>query len=137
MKDSSYFDMTDKKFDSQITFVYVKNLDISRKFYEDLLGLRLVHDQGTCRIVKIAGEAYLGYCSMNQQMIGGEGVLITLVVNEVDEWYQLLIDNKVNLFDPPRHNPEYGIYHFFFLDPDGYRWEIQRFDDENWMNKDS
>ena len=123
-------------FESQITFVYVRNLEESRNFYEDILGLELVHDQGTCRIVIIAGEAFLGYCSIDSQKRGGEGVLLTLVVNEVDEWYQHLRDNKVTLFDPPRHNPEYGIYHFFFLDPDGYKWEIQRFDDANWRERD-
>jgi len=127
--------MTKYRFDSQIIFVYVKDLKKSRMFYEDLLGLKLVHDQGACRIVQTAGDAFLGYCSIKGRARGGEGVLLTLVVNEVDEWYQMLKDNDVDLFDPPRHNPEYGIYHFFFLDPDGYRWEIQRFDDRNWKNE--
>ena len=128
--------MPEALFDSQITFIYVKDLEESRLFYEDLLGFKLVHDQGSCRIVKTAEGAYLGYCSVKGRKRGGEGVLLTLVADNVDEWYRILKEREVSLLNPPRHNPEYGIYHFFFLDPDGYQWEIQKFDDENWKEED-
>jgi catechol 2,3-dioxygenase-like lactoylglutathione lyase family enzyme len=117
---------------SQITFVYVKDLEASRNFYEDILGLELVVDQGACRIVRLAEEAYLGYCSIEGRKRGGEGVLLTLVTDDVDGWYQYLSGNNVNVLDSPKENQSYGIYHFFFQDPDNYMWEIQRFIDRNW-----
>ncbi len=129
--------MNKKGFDQQITFIYVQDLAISKGFYENLLGFDLVLDQGSCRIVKTSGDAYLGYCSSPDRESGGDGALITLVTPRVDEWYEYLQDNEVVLFDPPKLNPEYGIYHFFFLDPDGYRLEIQRFQDENWNSQTS
>ena len=35
----------------------------------------------------------------------------------------------------PTHNDEYGIYHCFLTDPNGYTTEIQSFDDPNWNTK--
>lgn len=32
----------------------------------------------------------------------------------------------------PVHNPEYGVYHCFLRDPNGYLLEIQCFDDPDW-----
>lgn len=121
-------------FTSQICFIYVKDLEISRSFYEGVLGLELILDQGSCRIVKIAGDAYLGYCSVPSHQQGGEGVLITLVADDVDAWYRHLSEKGVLLLEPPRENPQYGIYHFFLYDPDGYKLEIQAFIDPNWSS---
>ena len=51
------------KLDAQITFLYADNLDLSARFYEDALGLKLALDQGSCRIYQvIAGAAYVGVC---------------------------------------------------------------------------
>ena len=119
-------------FEGQIIFIYVQDLDVSKKFYEELLGLDLVLDQGGCRIVRTGRDAYLGFCSGKEKDRAGDNVLITLVTPLVDEWYQHLRENRVQLQDPPRYNAEYNIYHFFFQDPDGYKLEIQRFEDENW-----
>ena len=48
-------------FDQQVTFLYVADLAVSSHFYQDLLGLALVLDQGACRIYRVAGEAYIGF----------------------------------------------------------------------------
>ena len=127
--------MIENGFDQQITFIYVKDLSLSKFFYEEILGFQLVLDQGSCRIVKTSGDAYLGYCSGRKSLRVGDSVLITLVTTQVDEWYQYLRDQDISLLDPPQLNPEYGIYHFFFTDPDGYKIEIQRFQDENWNSE--
>jgi catechol 2,3-dioxygenase-like lactoylglutathione lyase family enzyme len=118
--------------DQYITFIYVKDLEITSQFYEKVMEFPLVLDQGKCRVVKIAGDTYLGYCAVSDRARGGEGVLLTLVTSQVDEWFEHLKDNGVNVLGEPKVNPEYGIYHFFFLDPDGYKLEIQQFDDPHW-----
>ena len=124
--------MIENGFNQQITFIYVRDLAVSKRFYEELLGLELIRDQVNCRIVKTSGDAYLGFCSDPNRKRGGDGVLITLVTPDVDDWYEYLQANNIVMFDPPRINPVYGIYHFFFLDPDGYKLEIQRFQNKNW-----
>ncbi len=118
----------------QITFFNVQDLEITKQFYEDLLGFDLILDQGSCRIIRTVGNGLLGYCSGSNRIIGGDGVLITLVTPRVDEWYEYLVSRGVTITNPPQYNPDYKIYHFFFRDPDGYQLEIQEFRDPSWRD---
>jgi catechol 2,3-dioxygenase-like lactoylglutathione lyase family enzyme len=116
-------------FDQQITFLYTRDLEASARFYEGVLGLPLVLDQGTCRIYRAAQAGYLGVCARADAPPGQQSALIiTLVTPDVDGWYARLIASGVAIEHPPRHNPIYAIYHFFLRDPNGYLIEIQRFE---------
>ena len=117
--------------DSQITFCSVADLQRTSKFWGQLIGLPLVLDQGTCRIYRTVGGAHLGFCQREDPGPVG-GIILTLVSDEVDCWHERLQEAGVELEHGPRHNPTYGIYHFFARDPDGYRVEIQKFDDQDW-----
>jgi catechol 2,3-dioxygenase-like lactoylglutathione lyase family enzyme len=121
--------MTD--FDAQITFCYTRDLPATARFYEQTLGLPLVLDQGGCRIYRGAGDAYLGFCGREEAPVP-QGVLLTLVTDDVDGWHRKLAAEGVPFEKEPAHNPEYRIYHCFFRDPNGYMLEIQRFDDPDW-----
>ena len=117
--------------DAQITFCSVRDLDQTAEFWEKIVGLTLVVDQGTCRIYRVAGESFLGFC---QRQPGGQSadIILTLVSPDVDAWYERLVDAGVEVDHPPQTNATYGIYHFFARDPDGYRVEIQRFLSPDW-----
>jgi catechol 2,3-dioxygenase-like lactoylglutathione lyase family enzyme len=118
-------------FESHITFLNTKDLEATTRFYDEVLGLTLVLDQGGCRIFQVAVEAYVGFCK--RETLGPtDGVILTLVTDDVDEWSERLSLRGVSLETPPRHNPEYNIYHCFLRDPNGYLVEIQRFEDPNW-----
>ena len=126
-------------FEDQIVFLYCADLGETASFYEDLLGLKLVVDQGSCRIVKVArgGGGYLGYCDQSVGKSAAAGMIVTFVVSsveEVDAWHQKLVEKGVEIQKPPKDNPRFGIYHFFFRDPDGHKLEIQTFEDEKWSN---
>lgn len=45
---------------------------------------------------------------------------------KVDETYQFLTSENIQIFDPPQHYPEYTekYYAVFFADPDGIKLEI-------------
>jgi len=121
--------------EDQITFLYTEDLNQAGDFYGEVLGLELVLDQGLCRIFRTRKGAYLGVCQKREkQGVGREvGVIFTLVVEDVDGWYQYLeTQEEVALQGAPKENAEYGIYHFFLRDPDGYTLEIQRFLDPDW-----
>lgn len=112
----------------QIIFLYTQELAETAHFYENLLHLRLVLDQGDCRIYETAARAYVGFCKRTQpEGELREGVILTLVTSEVDEWYQSLSAQGVEFEHPPVLNPKYQIYHCFLRDPNGYRIEIQQF----------
>jgi len=122
--------------DQQITFIYVQELETSRKFYEELVGFRLILDQGGCRVVETAGGSYLGYCTRVNKPQSRDGITLTLVTSQVDEWYLYFVDKGIDIPKPPKVNPNYNIYHFFLKDPDGYILEFQQFLDPNWNKKE-
>lgn len=119
-------------FDQQVTFLYVADLAISNHFYEDVLGLAMVLDEGACRIYRVAGEAFIGLCRNENRKVDPEGVTVTFVTNRVDYWYERLIDHGVTVEGPPKVTEEFKIYNFFARDPDGARLEFQKFLDPVW-----
>ena len=121
-------------FDEQITFLYVADMDRAAPFYGDVLGLPLVLVQPAgCRIYRSSAGAYIGLCAAREDKgPGGDGVVLCLVTQDVDGWFDRLSKAGVACDGPPRLNPTYGIYHFYFRDPDGYLLEIQRFEKQDW-----
>ena len=120
------------KIDSQIVFLATRDLAATSAFYEKTLELRLALDQGKCRIYQVAEKAFLGFCRKDD-VPARDGVIVTLVTNDVNGWYQKLSADGVKFEKAPAYNPEYKIYHCFLRDPNGYLLEIQRFEDPRWQ----
>lgn len=114
-------------FDSQITFVPVADLARSVDFYEQVLLLRPVLDQGGIKIFAVAGGGFIGLCESDGPLAADDRLILTFVTDEVDAWHTRLESQGVATDGAPRENERYQIYHFFARDPDGYRLEIQRF----------
>jgi len=123
-------------FDSFITFLHCRDLTATAEFYEGLLGLPLVLDQGGCRIYRVSREGHLGFCE-REASPAPEGVILTLVTDDVDVCFARLRDAGVQIDREPALNPEYGIYHCFVRDPDGHIVEIQRFEDPRWADRNA
>jgi catechol 2,3-dioxygenase-like lactoylglutathione lyase family enzyme len=126
-------------FDQQVTFLYVRDLALSERFYGDVLGLEPALDQGLARIYRIGGgNAFLGIClsSAVQQAPPPDraplGVIVTFVTDDVDGAYDALRRKGVVFEKAPAVNHAYNIYNCFFRDPDGYLLEIQRFLSPDW-----
>lgn len=128
--------MTRLKIDGQITFCYTRDLPTTSRFYGEVIGFPLILDQGGCRIYRAAGDAYLGFCERENAPDSPQGVILTLVTDAVDDWYEFLASRGVEFEKAPTTNPEYGIYHCFARDPSGYLIEIQRFLDPDWHRAD-
>ena len=118
-------------FNSHIVFLTTRDLCRTARFYEQTLGLPLVLDQGKCRIYKVARQAYLGFCQGDERPVT-DGVMVTLVTDDVDGWCQTLRARGVQMEKEPLYNPEFKVYHCLFRDPNGYPVEIQRFEDPRW-----
>jgi catechol 2,3-dioxygenase-like lactoylglutathione lyase family enzyme len=117
---------------SGITFLPTQDLEATDHFYREVCGLRLVLDQGACRIYEVTPGSYWGFCTHKEKLLQAESVMLTLVTDEVDQFYEHLQRYGVSTDRSPRHNFKFGIYHFFATDPNGYQLEVQRFDDVNW-----
>jgi catechol 2,3-dioxygenase-like lactoylglutathione lyase family enzyme len=118
-------------FDAQITFCDTQDLAATARFYEEIMGFPLALDQGTCRIYRVAGDAYLGFCR-RADAVRPDGVILTMVTDDVDGWHRRLIAKGVPCEKAPVFNPTYRIYQTLFRDPNGYLIEIQRFEDPRW-----
>lgn len=122
---------SDAPFRQQVTFLSTRDLAAAAHFYEELLGLPLVLDQGACRIYRVAGDAFLGVCARDDAPTPA-GAIVTLVTHDVDGWYARLVARGVVFDQPPAYNPRFDIYHCFLRDPGGWLLEIQQFLDPAW-----
>ena len=120
--------------DAQITFLSTDNLDDTADFYERLFRFPLALDQGACRIYQVREGAFLGFCERQAPPADHQGVIFTLVSDQVDEWHRHLAALGVPIEKEPTLNPECQIYHCFLRDPNGYLIEIQHFNDPEWKH---
>ncbi len=124
--------MTPPAFSEAITFFYTRDLAKTVHFYEGILSLVRVVDQGDCLIWRVSAESYLGFCQRGTAREKPEGVIFTFVTDAVDEWADHLRANGITFEKEPALTERYGIYNCFFRDPNGYLLEIQRFLDPHW-----
>lgn len=117
--------------DQQVTFLFTNDLPATARFYEEILQLPLVLDQGSCRVYQTGGTAYLGFCARPTPE-KPDNIIFTLVTQEVDAWHAYLVAQGVAIEKPPTLNTTYNIYQCFVRDPNGYLIEIQRFLDPAW-----
>jgi catechol 2,3-dioxygenase-like lactoylglutathione lyase family enzyme len=116
-----------------ITFLHCSDLGATHAFYSELLGLRLVVDQGHCRVYRVNDQGFVGFCERGAPA-STEPIILTFVTDDVDGWAQRIEQAGFELEVAPRHNPTYGIVQLFVRDPDGYLVELQRFDDPDWAS---
>lgn len=127
--------MTTPPIDQQITFLHTRDLEKTADFYANILGLSLALNQGVCRIYQVSGGAFLGFCQHLDAVERPEGVILTLVSQDVDGWHAYLQAQDIPIEQTPALNAKFNIYHLFLRDPNGYLIEIQRFLDPRWMEE--
>ncbi|AFK06311.1 MULTISPECIES: VOC family protein [Mesotoga] len=112
--------------ENSIVFFGTEDLGLTNSFYVSLLGLKLYKDQNSCQIFLTQGGGMIGFCNHLNLDSQRNNSIITLLTNEVDEFYRKLKDAGVTCSEPTV-SQEFKIYHFFTKDPNGYRLEIQKF----------
>ena len=118
------------KLSSQITFLYFKELAGPANFFEEILQLQKVDDQGFARIYKISGGAFIGIVDEAQGYCdapAAKNMLITLVTEDVHQWYERLKAAGVAIDAAPAIHEKANVEGFFFEGPGGYAFEIQKF----------
>lgn len=113
----------------QITWVYTRNLEMSESFYRQLPGLECIRSSETTRIFQTTASAAIGVCTVfADRVVEPAGGMISLVTEDVDACYRVLLERSVPIDEPPRRLEQFGIYSFFLRDPNGYVIEFQQFD---------
>jgi len=119
----------------QITWVYTHDLETTRAFYGQVLGLDCVRDEGKAQIFRTSSHAMIGVCEVfGDRVVEPQGGMITLVTDEVDAWYNRLVQAGVGTRGAPGRMAEFNIYTFFAEDPNGYVIEFQHFLDSESLN---
>ncbi|MGI9598541.1 MAG: VOC family protein [Acidimicrobiales bacterium] len=118
--------------DALVVFIYVDDIERASRFYGGALGLDLVLEQAHCRIYKVSAGGFVGVCAAGDRPTTPDGIVVTLVRDDVDEYCARLIAQGIELEQPPAANERFAIYNAFVRDPDGHLVEIQRFDDRAW-----
>lgn len=113
--------------------LYVKDTAVSVAFYKRL-GFEAVKDDGSIAEVKL-GDVRLKFIaqataenmheSFQKEAFGepkGTGVYINLEVSDIDDYYQMLLDNDIKPSTAPRDWIQpWGQREFVARDPDGYK----------------
>ena len=118
------------QFSSQITFLYFDDLKDATFFFEDTLKLKKVDDQVFAKIYRISDGAFIGIVDASQVYCRApteQNTLITLVTDDVHQWYQYLTSRGVQIDAPPKHQEKANVECFFFKGPGGYAFEVQKF----------
>ncbi len=113
-----------------ITFLPYRNLEAATHFYRETMGLTLEIDQGFAKILRVGEDAYIGLIDAKRSVVKlseEKSVALTILVSNVDEWFQYLIKHEIPTVSEPHDVPEIGIRLFLLKDPEGYIVEIQHF----------
>ena len=116
---------------SSITFLPVKDIIVTEKFYTEIVGLKLWKDMGNCKIFS-CGEGYFGFCQYNDNREFPLGVCLSMNLESteaVDNEYIRLKELGINIKSKPQKHPNVPVYSFFFEDINGYTLEFQKITD--------
>lgn len=111
-----------------ITFLYYVDLPRAMAFYENVMGLKLVIDQGWSKIYEVTSSGYIGLVDQargSHRAHPVKPVQICMRVAGVNAWHRYLLDEGITITKGPRDVPELKIRAFVFNDPEGYQIEIQ------------
>lgn len=104
-------------------FIVVSDLERSKRFYTEVLGLRVgFEDQGYVRL-QGDGGFHIGMEQRAAGEVGGRGIEIAVLVEDVDRRYEQMSAQGLTFAGPPT-DQEWGARHAWFEDPDGYRMSI-------------
>lgn len=113
-----------------ITFFYYKDTRKANHFYREVLGLTLAIDQDWSKIYKVSEGAFVGVVDESkgaQRANEIKPVELTLLVEDVDAWYQYLREQDVEILSEPKTLEDLQLRMFLIHDPEGYLIEIQKF----------
>lgn len=119
-------------FKASITWLYYQDLLEIQRFYEEVLGLEMVADQGWTKIYQVSESGFIGLVDERRGMCDfteDKGVTVSFLLKDPQAWYDYV--KKKNVFplkEEAWEADEQGRYEAFVgFDPGGYFMEFDRF----------
>ena len=119
------------KYSSGITFLYYKDFSYGIEFFETVLELKLVMDQGFARVYQVNQKSFIGIVQEKDSGDVPGSTLFSFTTNNVEEDYKRVHQLEVYKLTEIKHFKEIPLKSFFFDDLEGHKFEIQQFLNEN------
>ena len=118
---------TPPSLDSQVVFLYYKDLAPAAAFYGETLGLEKTFDRGWVQIYRSSQNSYVGLVDETRgrhRDAADKPVMLSLVTKEIDAWYAYLKERKVKILSPISDSSNVPVRVFLTEDPGGYTVEF-------------
>jgi len=119
-------------FHSTITWLYYKDILAMQNFYQDVIGLELVADQGWAKIYKSSNTGFIGLVDERRGMhkfTEEKAVIVSFILDDLESWYEYA--DKYDPFELRSTElgtgPETRYKAFVGYDPEGYFMEFDKF----------
>ena len=121
-------------FKATITWLYYKDMVAMEKFYQEVMGLPRVADQGWAKIYKGSESGYIGLVDERRGMHSfteKKAVNVSFIIDDLDGWFTYVRNNKSFLLrgNEISTGPESKYRAFVGYDPEGYYFEFDTFYD--------
>lgn len=119
-------------FNGSITWLYYKDVLAMQHFYEEVLGLELVADQGWTKIYQLSDYGFIGLVDEARGMHDfseEKAVTVSYLVEDVKGWYEYVKKQEVFELRTGKFEtgPEEKYNAFVGYDPAGYFMEFDKF----------
>jgi len=116
-------------FKATIVWFYYRDLPGVQRFYEDVLGLEMIVDQGWTKIYPAGPTAYLGLVDERRGMhhfTQQKAVTMSFFTADIDGWYAYLSANDAIEMRSQKIEVEDEYRAFVAYDPEGYflEWDV-------------
>ena len=123
-------EVSDLDIQANLVFFYYQDLAAAYRFYDEVIGLEMVLDYGFAKLFRISQTSYIGLVDAQKGMHSADEpktVTLSFVTEEIDEWYQYLVEKGVELRGPVKDATRHPTRGFVAYDPEGYFLEFERF----------
>lgn len=123
-------------FKATVVWFYYKDMPAIQRFYEDVMGLDLVADQGWAKIYRIGPTGYFGPVDEQRGMHNfteKKAVTLSFITAAIDEWYDYATRHAAIEMRSEEISDTERYRAFVGYDPEGYylEWDIFKPSPEN------
>ncbi len=117
---------------SMVTWLYYKDMTGMQRFYENVLGLQMIVDQGWVKIYQVSATGFVGLVDETRGMHSyteTKGVTVSFILDDLKGWFSYVKRHEsFELRSKNMEKDEQGRYRAFVgYDPEGYFMEFDRF----------
>jgi len=127
-------------FKAMITWLYYKDLEAMQDFYENILGLEMIVDQGWTKIYQVSSSGFTGLVDETRGMHSFtemKAVNVSFIIDDIEGWFKYAKKHRPFLLRSRKlEKGSENKYHAFVgYDPGNYYMEFDKFHEHDWNDK--